>query len=1583
MSANRLGTMKGAFGLVLGTVAALGLMSYGVTSEVPVGSVSGKVLMKPDNKALPGAEVVVYPEFEVPEGSRASWSTKTDQDGAFRFRNLPAGKFRIQAWGKAHSMKGPDQLVVAEGKSLTKDLPLDRSNPELTVYGNQRVYTPDERPEITVNGFTTVDSLDLTVFSVPIEALRSQPNLDSLFSSIAYNRIRKDPESTAGLKLWKTSSQPLRRKDIEGVFAEQVAFSPMPEGIYLVKVKAGDTQRYTWMTVSRIALVTKTTDSQAVAYVVDLKSGQPLPGAEVQALGDNMAKPLGKTGPDGTLQVANWATTAASGLLATHEGSMALSWFYRVGDRGTGYTVWTQTDRPIYRPGDQVRFRTIVRQPTEGGYRTPAGTNATVAVFDPEDTPVSTRYATLDDFGATHGEFKIDNTVMPGSYQIRVTCGDTTETAYVNVASYRKPEFRVVVDPAQKVFVRGDAVAFTVRAEYFTGEPVAGADVTAMLSRSQIYRWTPFDDADPEEDEAFWGGDPVKEFTGRTDGDGRATFTLPSVQIPDPDRGLFDLRLELSASVTDQGGRAFTGSGRADLVRGEFSIETEFDRFVADPGQSATLTIRGKNLATGRPEAGRQVTFVTERERYSGNRVVRVETGRRTVTLDESGEARVSVSSDEPGSLRTVVSASDGRGNSVRSEGYLWVYAGGADFGTRTPGLQLVLDKATYAPGEKAVAIVRTDRPGGSAWVTLEDERIRWSKVVPLEGLATRIEVENLGQYAPNVLMRVVYVKDKEFREAGRSLRVDLAEKKLEVKVQPDRPTAKPGETVIYTVEARDGQGRPVQAQVALGVVDEGVYSIAEDRDDPLRVFYPRKWSSVSTNHSFPTIYLDGEDKTPASVEVRRKFEDTAFWKADVRTGEDGKAKVTVSLPDNITEWRATATAFTRDTRIGRARAGLIAQKDLMVRLATPSFLTGSDKIALVGRVSNTTDRELSVTARLDLTGATLDGSPTQNLRIGPKSTADVKWNATAGTVGTAKLKLTAWTPDNGPSDGLEVSVPVEVRGRWSVATKVGEATGTTALDWEADPKAVDGALKVTISSSLIGPLVASLPGLIDFPYGCAEQTTSRFVPAVLVGRLVEGMGLVPPAATARIPQVTRDSLTRLKMLQNGAGWGWWEFDKPNPWMTAYVLEGLGAVQEAGVAVSGSMTGRAREWALEWLEKEKIPQMPNGPRVKPEDLFVPSSPGQVSPVNLDEAVYLAAVVARQGPAKASEKWLAAGEEWKDVSTLSLAQVALARLAQRSRGESGGSRADAVYQALLKRADETESTLEWPQEGWSEPSAAGLQAVVAFEPDSPRVMKAVRSLMAARRGQMWSSTRDTARVLMGLVNAAGRFPAPATGEVSVRIDGREVASVKLGVDTAGVPKTVTVPWKDLPKGRFKLEIVPSGDGAFPYSAEYRQAVAEDRPSPLTTIPNLRFTREYYALRTERLEDGRYVTRRSPAPVTRAQSGQILRCRIVVWTDRPLTHVMIEDPIPSNFRIVDSDVPSFGYSWDEWWSRSVYLDDKAVIFADQVVPGKAWAVEYAVRAEIPGKCAARPAVLSKMYQPDSRASTSAIEFEVTPR
>ena len=154
---------------------------------------------------------------------------------------------------------------------------------------------------------------------------------------------------------------------------------------------------------------------------------------------------------------------------------------------------------------------------------------------------------------------------------------------------------------------------------------------------------------------------------------------------------------------------------------------------------------------------------------------------------------------------------------------------------------------------------------------------------------------------------------------------------------------------------------------MSVGVVDEAVYGVKpDDTPDPVAFFYRRQYSSVSTSFSRtytftgysgtqvlqlaqrrrrPMGLADFKADRPARDRVRKEFPDAIFWVADLVTDATGTATVKVSYPDSLTTWRVTARAVTEDTRLGAAVARTTTTKDVIVRVATPRFLTEGDTV--------------------------------------------------------------------------------------------------------------------------------------------------------------------------------------------------------------------------------------------------------------------------------------------------------------------------------------------------------------------------------------------------------------------------------------------------------------------------------------------------------------------------------------------------------------------------------------------------------------------------------------------------------------
>ena len=131
--------------------------------------------------------------------------------------------------------------------------------------------------------------------------------------------------------------------------------------------------------------------------------------------------------------------------------------------------------------------------------------------------------------------------------------------------------------------------------------------------------------------------------------------------------------------------------------------------------------------------------------------------------------------------------------------------------------------------------------------------------------------------------------------------------------------------------------------------------------------------------------------------------------------------------------------------------------------------------------------------------------------------------------------------------------------------------------------------------------MLDALPYLIDYPYGCTEQTMSRFLPAAITAKTLRDLGLKPEDRdgqdlrrhrTSRLRRathpkgkhdlkeldaITRQSLERLYNFQHAdGGWGWWKDGDSDHFMTAYVLWGMTLARQAGIEVKPDVARRAR-----------------------------------------------------------------------------------------------------------------------------------------------------------------------------------------------------------------------------------------------------------------------------------------------------------------------------------------------------------------------------------------------------------------------
>jgi len=327
--------MKRAPSLLLLAIIALwlsGLTIYLARQEIPTGWLQGKIIAQETGKALPNAEIQLHLVSLAAYGME-DYVLRPRPDGTFRSQRLPAGKYILQASSRAHRL-APTSIEVAEGKVARLDLELAPVPPYFDLNLHQHVFTPEETPEITGHGFLQSDVIDFQLYRVDPELLLAKydGNLRRLLGA-GYGQENFNFEAP-GITFTEQFDRPITQRDIEGVFHQRFKLPALKPGLYVLVGESEQLKQVDWLMVTRLGLVVKHWDNQALAYVTDLQSGEPVAGAKVSLALRGGGHVTGLTNAQGIYQVKVPPAESADLIAqAEYQGSLAfLDGWMRGGD---------------------------------------------------------------------------------------------------------------------------------------------------------------------------------------------------------------------------------------------------------------------------------------------------------------------------------------------------------------------------------------------------------------------------------------------------------------------------------------------------------------------------------------------------------------------------------------------------------------------------------------------------------------------------------------------------------------------------------------------------------------------------------------------------------------------------------------------------------------------------------------------------------------------------------------------------------------------------------------------------------------------------------------------------------------------------------------------------------------------------------------------------------------------------------------------------------------------------------------------------------------------------------------------------
>ncbi|NBR84898.1 MAG: alpha-2-macroglobulin [Verrucomicrobia bacterium] len=1383
------------------------------------------------------------------------------------------------------------------------------------------------------------------------------------------------------------------------------------------------------------------------------------------------------------------------------------------------WRIYAFTDRPAYRPKEKVEWKAVVRRYNGSVYSTPANETIAYSITGPDGAKVKEGDLKLNEFGTGWASLELTEQQRLGEYHVQFR--DKANNQHIGSATlfrleeYKLPEFKVAVQTPEegrrkKAFRTGDRVEVNVQADYYFGGPVANATVEVIVHQNPYY----FAWKEPrefgwfyEENEGrfgrgrYWrgggGGQILKRETLKTDATGKATLEFESPKDYGQD---FEFRIE--ARVVDASRREITGSGTVRVTRQRYYVHAKPEHNLHKPGDKATVNFRAQDAneqpaviagivkvtreyweeiwvnPAGKEVKGPELKALQSDGKFPpppqvGQRPWRLKFRgyhsddilTRTLKTDAEGKVDLVFTPEREGYYKVTWLTEDAFPNRppqpIRAETTLWVANNvTAELGYRHGGVEIIVDRDTFRSGQKAPVMLVANSNDRYVLFTVEAEELISHQVVHLTGTVKLVELQLSDEHVPNVFLSAAMVADKQVHLDTKQVIVPPTKHFLTVDVKPDRAQYQPREEGTLLVTARDHEGKPVAAEVAVGLVDESVYYIQSDYAGDPRQFYfgTKRQQRTQTQSTFnqksyaklveweedgvkmvleqsdaleradrrknwafegesdkgdlqelrksgmareeqaafgggananrmrglampmsapvgavamdavalaaapapmPKVMLRDEkakgDKQAAgegdeepNVVVRTDFRSTITWLPDVKTGADGTARVPVKYPDTLTGWKATARAVGSGAQFGIANTTTRTKQPLIVRLQAPRFFVVGDEVVLSAVVNNNTDQPLDVKVSLEAGGSGLTFLPPSPasgeragvrgrdvvLKVPPNSEGRADWKARVVTPGEVWLKTTA--VGGKFSDAMEKTYPVHEHGIERFLTKAGKVRGsdiTVRLDIPAARKKDTTTLVVQVAPSLAVTMLDALPYLIDYPYGCTEQTMSRFLPSVVTARTLKDLGLQPEDVMSRVfggiearaggaappnlgvkkdlsklNEMTDAGLKRLYDFQHGdGGWGWWKEGQSDRWMTAYVVWGLTLAKQSGVALKANVLERAAAFLDKTLVEEEL--------------------------NHDMQAFMLHALAEQR-ADAKQAGLSQFQTkawdnlWKNREVLNAYTRALLALAAHHFGkaaeaktlianlENGVKRderpdASVLIDGQLPANAGVMGTAHWGEDGiywrWSdggvEATAFALRALLAIDPQNKLIEPVTNWLLKGRRGAQWSNTSDTAITVLAL-NDYLRVTKELSPELEyeVTVNGTSIAKRKVsGAEVFAAPSRFAVDTKLIKDGANDIRIRRKGEGPVYFAAEAKFFSLEE---PIPPSGNEIFVkREYFKLvGRPTLLKGLLYDKVPLLDGESVKSGERIETVLTIEAKNNYEYLLFEDLKPAGFEAV---------------------------------------------------------------------------------
>jgi len=1178
---------------------------------------------------------------------------------------------------------------------------------------------------------------------------------------------------------------------------------PEFKGIYHVMIRS--TKDY-WVRDSRfislsdIGLIAKQGDDKIFVFANSIKTTNALEGVNISLYANNnQLIGTGSTNAEGVTEISYTkkdfsgfrpamviAKTADDFNYLPFNNTVVNTSRFDVGGKRnntTGLDAFIYEERDIYRPGEKINFSVIIR---DRQWKNPGDIPVKLKFLLPNGKELKSFRKNLNEEGSVEGAIPIDMSAITGSYSLEVYTSNDVLLGSKNfmIEEFVPDRIRVSTKLDKNFLKLGESTALDISAMNFFGPPAANRNYECEIQVKQK-NFSPGKFSDYNFDLANPNATIEKQVKeGKTDADGHAveSFTLDKMYA---NNGL--LQANFYTTVFDETGRPVSRASSVDLVTQDvfFGIRDDWFYYYA-LNQPVKFQLAAVNKDGNEVNATAKVQVIKHEYKTvlarSGS-YFRYESQKEDKLMIENqvtvgNNAVYSFIPRSPGDYELRVyhpGANSYVSRSFYSYGS-WSWGDNSSFEVNNEGhVDIELDKKSYYSGETVKALFKTPF-SGRLLVTTETDHVLSYQYVSVDKRAATVELKMSSDDVPNVYITATLIKPHDLSD----IPLTIAHGFMNVKVE-EKSRKMPVEiTAQKSVRSRTHQKVKVRAApgsfVTLAAVDNGVLQVSDFKTpDPYDYFYQKKALQVDAYDLYPLLFPEVRAKLSstggdADLEMKKRVNPMpakrikilSYWSGIAKANGSGEANFEIDIPQFSGQVRLMAVAY-KEQRFGSSENTMTVADPIVISTALPRFLSPGDTVTVPVTLSNTTSKATNVSADLKVSGPLkIVGGINRSLSLNANSEGHATFQVVADpAIAVGKISVVVSGLGEKFSDETEISVRPpstlqKMSGSGSIAGGAAQQVVINTSDFI--PGSINYQLVISRSPAL--ELTDHLRYLVEYPYGCTEQTVSAAFPQLYYGDIADLVGLNQKQNKLNANTNIIEAIRKIKMRQlyNGAVTLWDNEDREDWWATIYAAHFLLEARKAGFDVDNSLI----ETMLSYIAT----------RLKNRELIVyyynRNENRKIAPKEVAYGLYVLALAGRSNISamnyyKSTQGILALDSKYLLASAYAI----------------GGDRRS--FNEMLPTSFSGEESV--PQTGGSYYSdirdeAIALNALIDVDPANSQIGLMAKHVSDKLKNRYWLSTQERAFAFLALGKLA-RSANKSDVSAEVKVNGKMIAKVSNG------------------------------------------------------------------------------------------------------------------------------------------------------------------------------------------------------------